>query len=61
MNPWNSGESRSQVRLPGMGPWLHAGNNSRARYRTVKAGFLREIHLPEAELGPSQEVRMALK
>lgn len=30
---------------PGVGPWLHAGKNSRASHSWVKVSF-REIHTP---------------
>ena len=49
MGPWDG--------LPGEGPWLHTGKNSRVSHSKVKADLLREIHTPWRECGPSQKAR----
>ena len=56
---------RSQAGLwdgpPSEAPWLHEGKNLRVSHSKVKAGVIREIHIPQTQCCPSQKVRVAPK
>ena len=46
-----SSQARPWDRPPSEVPWLPSGKNSKGNHKDL----LREIHIPEAECGPSQK------
>ena len=50
----------SQVLDEFLGQVTSCRKNSRMSHSKVKAGLFREIHIPEAEFGPSEKARVAL-